>query len=1237
MTRLVRRRALLIGNEIYGHADYPPLPSVRRDLELMAEALSDRRIGGFDVDSLIDLTLDQMRERLDAFLGDSREDELTLLYFSGHGDRSIADTGEFHFIATDSDPSRLAATAMRATYVNDLLEACLAPQKIVIIDSCRSGGFAVGLRTADTPPAPANARPSAKGGATPGDARPSAALAARGVYVVSSSRAGELSFAGRDSDEPSVFTNVLVNALCTGEAARGRREVSVKDLFEYVNEKLRRNDAGQVPVISASGVDARMILALSPLSPITLAHNVEPVAGVDLPDKSAKDGVPRWDQLISYYRHCLDSEGESWLSVDDADDTYVCLQGRERLLVGAVDSDHAIEIPPESKDFVARMTESREQLWAGYPAVVVTNRLRRDRRDNRPLFAPLLIRRVEVVQSGGESRLAPVGTPIVHPSILQAFMKPDEIAAFVQDYQPTWHAGEYERMASELRQLLRNEFEITSVEDPEPDLLATTIDVDTSIDGARNAAVLFRMQSVESGPNKQLLTDLAEIAVKAPQIASTALAALAPDPAVRPRADGGASTVVLVTPLECNESQEAVIRSAMVNPLTVATGPPGTGKSQLVANLVATAVANGQTVLVASTNNRAVDEVWERCEKLLPGTVIRTGNREARTKTQAGLASLTRLELPSTNVQTALLNAEAAAAICDSQRKVLTAAANLERQLLDAAVRRDEQAAALSLDDDRVLALFKAHDPARIIRKAKAAKRIPMIAAWRCGRLLRWLGLSDSAADPIRRCAGLIGLATAEIDWRAACSENDSREDDASLMAGVDRADNGMRSASLALLDSTIRTAAFAGRRQLDALLNNRAVSDWGPKIAALPAARAWAVTAQSARAFPPRPGLFDLVVIDEASQCSIPAVLPLLYRAKRALIIGDPMQLNHIALVDPQSDAVARHTASITAAWLDRHDMSYPRHSAFHAAARAFGESMLLDEHFRCHPRIAEIANRLFYNGQLIVMTDVSSRVGRDDAAVNWRDVLGVAERGRRGSWRNLDEIRAVIELIDSLRESDDLPDTATIGVVTPFKPQALAIEELLGSDDRVKVGTVHTFQGGERDVMIFSLVATPDMPNGSIDWIDKQPNLWNVAITRARSQLHIIGDGRVWEGRRIGQELMSAAAGDADLTLPGSSEPLKRLHKWLTTQAHGQLEFGVRLFGHYTDAIDVRGRTAKAYILDQSAAADADAGRHLRLMLQRTRLRHSPRRGVDAARIPAWVLFAGQPVRGHADSKGS
>jgi superfamily I DNA and/or RNA helicase len=213
----------------------------------------------------------------------------------------------------------------------------------------------------------------------------------------------------------------------------------------------------------------------------------------------------------------------------------------------------------------------------------------------------------------------------------------------------------------------------------------------------------------------------------------------------------------------------------------------------------------------------------------------------------------------------------------------------------------------------------------------------------------------------------------------------------------------------------------------------------------------------------------------DEAGQCTIPSIVPLLFRAKRALVIGDPMQLAHICTVDRGTDAVLRARFGVPQPWLAEHRLSPVRHSAFAAAARIVGTPMLLDEHYRCHPAIAGVVNRLFYGDKLAVLTDVHSdnRVQVDGPPIVWRDVIGRAERGPNGtSWRNTHEADDVVHCVDELVAA--LPREATIGVVTPYRPQADELSRRLRDHgDRVRAGTAHSFQGGERDVMVFSLVA--------------------------------------------------------------------------------------------------------------------------------------------------------------------
>ncbi len=279
-----------------------------------------------------------------------------------------------------------------------------------------------------------------------------------------------------------------------------------------------------------------------------------------------------------------------------------------------------------------------------------------------------------------------------------------------------------------------------------------------------------------------------------------------------------------------------------------------------------------------------------------------------------------------------------------------------------------------------------------------------------------------------------------------------------------------------------------------------------------------WAVTTLAAgRRIPPVPGMFDYVIFDEASQTDIASAIPLLYRARVAVIVGDPMQLSMI------SNLSAREERDL----LIRHDLmregigryAQGRTTLFDLASACAGQSRYtLTDHYRCHPQIAAYFNEAFYGRKLSALTDVSRlRVPRGfRAGLHWTDVTGpvTARTGQQsGSASSAAEARAVV---DHLKLLIDHGFGGTIGVVTFFDYQAQAINELAsreigaGQLDKhsVKVFTANRFQGDERDVMLFSLCLGPNMPSGARSFIQNERRLLNVAVSRARAICHVFGD---------------------------------------------------------------------------------------------------------------------------------
>jgi len=269
------------------------------------------------------------------------------------------------------------------------------------------------------------------------------------------------------------------------------------------------------------------------------------------------------------------------------------------------------------------------------------------------------------------------------------------------------------------------------------------------------------------------------------------------------------------------------------------------------------------------------------------------------------------------------------------------------------------------------------------------------------------------------------------------------------------------------------------------------------------------AVTSLSVKnAFPRTEGLFDLLVIDEASQCDVASALPLIMRSKQIAIIGDPMQLRHISKIEPEEElAIKRHLGLLGAIHLKYADASLWDYTRNWLPWCGNDAPCVLENHYRCHPDIIGYSNNMFYRtlafGGLNVCTP---QFHGDGQGVVWIDVHGRQTSDTIN--RNEAEAQKALEIA---RQCAQKYPEATIGIVTPFTAQAERINSLIPAElsERVIADTVHKFQGDEKDIMIYSLVVTDNSPNGKIRWIDyKVPNLVNVAVTRAKRLLVIVGN---------------------------------------------------------------------------------------------------------------------------------
>ncbi len=310
----------------------------------------------------------------------------------------------------------------------------------------------------------------------------------------------------------------------------------------------------------------------------------------------------------------------------------------------------------------------------------------------------------------------------------------------------------------------------------------------------------------------------------------------------------------------------------------------------------------------------------------------------------------------------------------------------------------------------------------------------------------------------------------------------------------------------------------------------------------------AWGSTLLSlGNVFPAEVGVCDQVIIDEAGQCHPGYAVSALLRARSALVIGDVHQLEPVIGLsqDDEQRIVRGMRLGISAERL----AGYRTHDDANSSAQALADRAVearptLIDHFRCHPEIAAICEKLCGYGLVPRRHDVPRGSGPQvlPAPVLFVPLDGEQER-HAGSWMNRLEVAHVVYWVQHLLNQGISPDE--IGIITPFRGQLEALGrellrahvpleqfaparepdnlELFGAPSRgVSVGTVHRFQGGEKRIILFSATVTR---SGSLNFIDERVNLVNVAASRARDHLITLGHEPTLRSGRYTRALLEGA----------------------------------------------------------------------------------------------------------------
>lgn len=547
----------------------------------------------------------------------------------------------------------------------------------------------------------------------------------------------------------------------------------------------------------------------------------------------------------------------------------------------------------------------------------------------------------------------------------------------------------------------------------------------------------------------------------------------------------------LIFPFGLNQSQKTAVENAFSSQISIIQGPPGTGKTQTILNIVANAVRNGNSVAVVSNNNSATLNVAEKMEKhglsFLTAFLGSLQNKSRFLETQSGVYpdmqdwALDRKEKDVLDKDIKQLSEELNAMLSSKNR-----IAEIDQELLAlkpekfyfeeyyARKRNGEiNARQLSkLPSRKLLALWLEYE-------YNSGQKIGFLK-----KLLISIRFSKAALALIAHIPENAIPFVQDLYYKNRIAELREEKRTLEIKLRDYRFDDKMK--ELGRKSMQLFKAELAGRyqwrqsrrtfEQRDFRGNSDEFNKEYPVILS---------TTYSIKGTLSTEHIYDYLIVDEASQVDLATGVLAMSCARNIIIVGDLKQLPNVLTLEDirAADAI----------W-NRYSFDERYHFATHSMLASVTEvwqsapSVLLREHYRCHPKIANFFNQKFYGGELIVMTEDH---GENDVLSMHRTTPGNHARGHMNQ-RQIDVVQQEILPILAERGYRD------IGIITPYREQVAAIQQQLG--DTYEVATVHKFQGREKDAIV--LASVDNVINGFVD----DPNLLNVAVSRAVKSLSVV-----------------------------------------------------------------------------------------------------------------------------------
>lgn len=545
----------------------------------------------------------------------------------------------------------------------------------------------------------------------------------------------------------------------------------------------------------------------------------------------------------------------------------------------------------------------------------------------------------------------------------------------------------------------------------------------------------------------------------------------------------------IIFPFGINESQKVAVENALISQVSIIEGPPGTGKTQTVLNIIANLILENKNIAVVSNNNSAIENILEKLAKndldFICALLGRKENKENFINNQ---------RLLNPNISSWLLNNEKERLLRINQiRSELTESLSNKNRLEQIKIElqnlklekehftknlKQEVNVKLNLSSQKIVEfwifcefLFAKKTHLNFLDKIKVW--------WNYG--YNGLSLIKMHKKDIIMVLQNNFYLQKEVDLE---KEHQCITNKLSNFSFDKKADE-LKTQSLLILKSHLAKKYKSSQKRQFTFNDLKKISDIFVKEYPIIFSTTHVIKFSLNHKFK-----YDYLIIDEASQVDLGTGILALDQAKNIIIVGDEKQLPNIISDDNLKEINRIWDHSINK------NYCYSQESLLSSAKKVWANKIpvtLLREHYRCVPEIIQFCNKKFYNNELVIMTTSNNKL---PALKVYKTPKG-NHATLRTNQREIDVIfKEIFPQIANI-------DPREIGIIAPFRDQVIELRKRLKNEylDLVEADTVHKFQGREKKVIILTTVQN-DLNNDFCN----DPNLLNVAVSRAVDSLFVV-----------------------------------------------------------------------------------------------------------------------------------